>query len=627
MKKNINLWIFFCSIFLFSIKWYFPFSNFDENIDVKIIFESVSDGYYYYPLLKALSNFNLSYSFDPYIENLKAITFPTGAFFLHFIFYLLIEYWSIMVLQFFFILLFLIIFYKIFRLLNFEKITSLALSIMLFTIPNFLQALNLDHLNYFSVISYEFFSLRFPRPMVSNLFFFLFFLFLIKLNKKKFFLKKNFILLGIISGLSFTSVFHHFIIEQISLLFFLIYKFKSQIIKKLKSNITCVISYILSFLLVGIPFLISMHFSEPHLLERMGLVHLDYEKKLFLIKYLFVKLFKLEFLIIFIITIFLIILLNSKNFFKELRKLNAIFIIFYASIISPFVFILISTKFFSHFYIFNNQIVIWAFLLLFLSACIIIITYLKKNFSTKFMNSLFIFLLIICLITNFFQTYKNYNKIHLSEKNVSERKEFNKVVNIINEMDLLKKNNNLSLLTFDNRFLVWSILNEIRFLWIVNGVFVPKKHEMIENDLINTFKYLKLSVKDFEKFLENKKLSSWRYRNENVKNLFWMRYQANSLITFNDSKDFNKEILEFINNSSPLLSQQLAIPNDELQRLIKKFDFEKVSDFSDPGIIIINKKNPILIKSNIDLDDFCKKFEGKFYDFYYNLNLDSNCIS
>jgi hypothetical protein len=162
---------------------------------------------------------------------------------------------------------------------------------------------------------------------------------------------------------------------------------------------------------------------------------------------------------------------------------------------------------------------------------------------------------------------------------------------------------------------------------MVNRVLVPKKHEMIENDLINTFKYLKLSVKDFEKFLENKKLSTWRYRNENVKNLFWMLYQANSLTTFNDSKNFNKEILEFINNSSPLLSQQLAIPNDELQRLIKKFDFEKVSNLSDPKIIIINKKNSILIKSSIDLDDFCKKFEGKFYDFYYNLNLESNCNS
>ncbi len=107
-------------------------------------------------------------------------------------------------------------------------------------------------------------------------------------------------------------------------------------------------------------------------------------------------------------------------------------------------------------------------LLLFSSVCIIINTYLKKNFSDKFTNSLFIFLLTICLVTNFFQTYKNYDKIHLSEENISERKEFNKVVNIINEMDLLDKNNNLSLLTFDNRFLVWFNLNEIKYLNIVN---------------------------------------------------------------------------------------------------------------------------------------------------------------
>ena len=95
MKKNVNLWIVLCSIFLFSIKWYYPFSNFDESIDVRIIFESVSDGYYFYPLLKALSNFNLSYSFDPSVENLRTIVIPTGAFFLHFIFYLLMGSWSI----------------------------------------------------------------------------------------------------------------------------------------------------------------------------------------------------------------------------------------------------------------------------------------------------------------------------------------------------------------------------------------------------------------------------------------------------------------------------------------------------------------------------------------------------
>ena len=149
MKKNINLWIAFCSIFLFSIKWYYPFSNFDEGIDVRVIFESISDGYYYYPLLKALTSFDLNYSFDPSIENLGTITFPVGAFFLHFIFYLLIGSWSFVVLEFFFILIFLIIFYKTFRLLSFERIQSLSLSVTLFTIPIFLQVLNLNNLTYF----------------------------------------------------------------------------------------------------------------------------------------------------------------------------------------------------------------------------------------------------------------------------------------------------------------------------------------------------------------------------------------------------------------------------------------------------------------------------------------------
>ena len=144
-------------------------------------------------------------------------------------------------------------------------------------------------------------------------------------------------------------------------------------------------------------------------------------------------------------------------------------------------------------------------------------------------------------------------------------------------------------------------------------------------DLINTFKYLKLSVKDFENFIENKKKSSWRYRNDNVKNLFWLKYQANSLVTFNNSKNFEQEILEFIENSSPLLSAQLAVPKDELQRLIKKFNSKSIVKFSDPEIIIINKRNPVLIKSYIEIDNFCKKFEGQYYDFYYNFNLNFDC--
>ena len=156
---------------------------------------------------------------------------------------------------------------------------------------------------------------------------------------------------------------------------------------------------------------------------------------------------------------------------------------------------------------------------------------------------------------------------------------------------------------------------------------VSRTHEMIEDDLINTFRYLNLNKEDFYEFIKNKKLSSWRYRNENIKNLFWMRYIANSLSTFNGSKNFDNEILKFINQSSPLLSQQLIMPNDEIDRFLNKYNSKISTSFSNPNIIIINKNNPVLIKSNINLNYFCKSFEGKFYDLYYSFDLYTKCIN
>ena len=58
-KKSITLLIGFLSLGFFLFKWYLPFENFEENINTKVIFESLSDGYYYFPELKSLVNFNL----------------------------------------------------------------------------------------------------------------------------------------------------------------------------------------------------------------------------------------------------------------------------------------------------------------------------------------------------------------------------------------------------------------------------------------------------------------------------------------------------------------------------------------------------------------------------------------
>ena len=251
---------------------------------------------------------------------------------------------------------------------------------------------------------------------------------------------------------------------------------------------------------------------------------------------------------------------------------------------------------------------------------------LKKTLYYKFINYFSFLILLICLCGNIYQTNINYNNNHLSEENFAKRNEFNSIVKTIKKINTLKKNN-IALLTFDNKFIVWSILNNIKYLNIINGVIIPKKNEMIEDDLINTFKYLNLNKEDFHEFIKNKKLSYWRYRNENIKDLFWMRYKANSLSTFNRSKNFDKEVLEFINESSPLLSQQLIMPNEEIDRFLTKFNSELNIPYNNPHLIIINKDNPILIKSNIDLNSFCKSLEGKFYDFYYSYNLSKECIN
>ena len=621
-KNNINLGIFFCALIIFLIRWYSPLINFDEKIDISIIFESISDGYIYFAPFKAFVNLDLNYSFDPAIENLNNVTIPTGAFYLHFVFYHLLGAWSFVILELLFILFFLIIFYKISRMLNLTRLEALSISVILFNIPVFLEILGLSGTNYFTVIYSEFYSLRFPRPLVSNIFFYSFILCIFRLLKNDFFIKKNFILLGIISGLSFTSFFHVFVLEQLILFFILIHTYKNKSLKILQKNFKFIILYIVSFLIISLPFFINMFFTEPEFLERMGLADLNYERKLFLLSYLLKKIFKFEFLLIISLSIMIFFYINYIKNINYFKKLNIFFIIFYTSILTPFIFVLLSPKFFSHFYLFNNVILISAFLLFFFSIFLIIKFYFLKIVSNKIINSTAILFIIIALSCNFYQNIKNYNETKLSEDSISLRNEFKIISNLIKENDLINLKDS-SLLTFDDRFLIWAILNDIKYLKISNGVIFPKKNEMIEKDLIQTFKYLNLSKKDFHKFIENRKLSSWRYRNENIRKLFWMRYQANSLITYKNSKDFNQKILDFINKSSPLLSQQLIVPNNEIDRLLLKFDiFESYTD--NPDLIIINKKNKVLAKSLIDLKIFCKKFEGQIFIYYVKLTSDLN---
>ena len=60
-----------------------------------------------------------------------------------------------------------------------------------------------------------------------------------------------------------------------------------------------------------------------------------------------------------------------------------------------------------------------------------------------------------------------------------------------NVTNLIRENKDISLLTFDPRLMVWSILNDVEEIKPLSGQLVSKTHLMIENDLIDSFKFLK----------------------------------------------------------------------------------------------------------------------------------------
>ena len=85
-KKNL-LFLILISLLFFASKWIISYYLYLETTSIKVIFESVSDGYYYFPLVKYLSNFDLNNSFNPFFENLNNIMLPFYSIFVHSFFY------------------------------------------------------------------------------------------------------------------------------------------------------------------------------------------------------------------------------------------------------------------------------------------------------------------------------------------------------------------------------------------------------------------------------------------------------------------------------------------------------------------------------------------------------------
>ena len=603
MNKFYFTKIFLLLLLLFLSKWFFSFYfNFNENFITKIIFD-LKD-WQYLTFIYNFSNLDFNPSYDPELLNLKYISIPINSVIFHSIFLKIFNLYGFLIIEFIFILLFFYILIKFFGKLGVNNYESIFLTLFIFCIPSIIDILGLYKFAYVSALK-EFYNLRVPRPLVTQIYFLLFLLLLIIKNKNQKFKFWELSVIGILFSSMWGSFYYNLAISGISFAIYYFYINNFQI-SKVSYYIKDAVIVIIFFIIFSLPLILILLNSEPNYLVRVGLINLDLNKKIIILEHFFDKLISLEFLIVFFILTVSYIYLKNKNTYKT-EGINLLYIIFLSSFLAPIIFVILSPTI-SEIYHFMNSLVAISFFVLTVFI-FLIFSYLTQNISiNKYILTLAMGLMIV------FYTSNNYFKMKNNSLN-NDRLDFNSLVNELNNLKINKKD---SILTFDGMAQTHLILQGYTNLPFVISVHTPQNDEILENKIIDIFKFLNLSKDDFLKFIHNKK-SGWRYINNNIGKTFYMKYQANRLITYKNSMDFSDEEIKYILKSSPLHTQQLIIPKFEIKRLVNKFIKYDNKSLLNPELIIINLKDQF--SRNLKLKNnffYCSKKINETYLLYYN---------
>lgn len=607
IKKDIYK-IFIISLIYFLPKWFLSFYLFEEDILNKVIYEIDGDGSHYLPFVKFLSEINFSNSFDSQILELRNMPIPFGSIFIHSFLYLVSGSYSIIIIEFFAVFFFLLLFFYI---ANFflPKKYNLPIAIFFLIIPLLVQIPFLNELPLLNVFESNFFNFRIHRPMITTLLLLLFILLMMNIKKKGWNNKRSFFL-GIILAATLSGFYYYFVTMSLVIIFYIGSIYKLNYLKFLRDNFKNIIILSVTFIFFSTPFIINIFFHEENFAERVGVILLDGNKKSKLFQYYISNILDIKFIFFTMFALFSLIIIKKKDI-KVYEYLYFFFIIFISSIISPLIFFLLSNKT-GLIYHFNNNMIMFGLIYLIISFFCVIFLFFKEIFL-KIFSKLIYLTFFILIIDSTFQKYRNTEQ----DQNYKDKRiEVNEITKNITTN--INNNHEVSILTFDNHLMIWGIMKNIKNFTVINGIFSPKKNSMIEDDLIDSFKFLGLNENHFYQFLQNKK-EKWRYNNLNVRDFFLMRYQANSLSTYNDSKDFEPKVLKFINTSSPALNQQLAIPKYEFARLREKFIERRNDNFVAPNLIVLPKNHFVFKNMNNSILDYCKIYDGKFYIFFSNM--------
>ena len=176
MELNKKLYLVFFPILLVFSNWilvFYHFQNFGDDITIFLNFNDIS----YFPFIVSLSDLNFSPSYNDYFQAEGLITFPYASIAFHAIFYKFFGLFGYIFSQIIFVTLTYYLIFYFLRLSGISNEISIFTTLIVFNIPIFLEILSYffqnDLLFHFknNIFDYHLTSYRYPRPLVTNIFF------------------------------------------------------------------------------------------------------------------------------------------------------------------------------------------------------------------------------------------------------------------------------------------------------------------------------------------------------------------------------------------------------------------------------------------------------------------------
>ena len=601
MSKNINLiFLFFLAIATILPKWVISWIYLDNSIFVDTIF-NVKD-LQYFPIVKSFSELTFNPSYLDHVRENSILSFPIYSIFIHSLFFKIINVYSFIVLEFTFQFILLLVFFKIVKNIFDDLNYALYFCIFLFLIIPILKILLIFDFHIYLQILFNILDgnlgSRFPRPLFTGIIFFYFFciLFHFKENIEKFNLK-YFIIVVFILSILLNSFFYYFINFSL-LLIILLFKYSKdpffEFVKKQKKNII-IIFFI--FIFFSFPFLFQLYFGEPDYSERLGVIKVDFNQKIYLLKYYFLNLFRFESFLLLLSSFFTYYYINKKKHFhnNQISNINLFFYFVIASIFAPPIFFMFSPKLVS---IYHFLGILLSSLVFYLIISLTLI--LSHKFFFKNYNILKITLIFLIFIFNMYVAKDTHNKNYLLIK------ETQKIQNFLQNQNFTKTKKKL--FTNDLKIMNLWLFNENNQLVISDGFTNSLKNQDIELNFLRSLKFFEITVEELKNILS---FGTSEIKKDLPIFLFVYRYQANSLYTFSEITNYSSTAKKKIKNASPFNVQLQIMPEDEKRKLIKLYENIKLDEKLISDLVIINKRH--------NFQNF--KIHNKKYNLVYSGNI------